>query len=628
VITLRQPSKTISFAAFGVVVLVVLAIYLPTLQTIPIGSDHFLMVDVGETQIVLNLWGSLHATGYPLYVMLGNVLVTAMKALGIDATTAPAVVSLLWGIGALAAVYALALHLSGRVLLSALMVGLFGLTRLVWIHQVIAEIYTFGLLLLVLMLVVALWNNNPIQLALRGSVGDYRRIYWLALLGGIGVSHHRALMFVAPALLYAVWPQLTAAFKRRELPKVIVISLLLGLVGFLPYLYLPVREWTGAPWVYGEPGTLSGFWDQFIGREADHYMGLPASGADFASGLALVNNVLIDDLMLPGIVVGLAGLLLALRYPQRRRVAITLLLNAGVSYAFHVLVYHDVLAQLVLQITTSLVFGWLFMFDIFLAVPKRRLRMVTQAALIPVAALLAVTLWVQNYPWVNNLTHNQTGLQTIALLEEAPEGSTVMFDWGPRYVSAAYERDVLGGLQHIQLVDHKSNLRQAADNDGPLITPEYTLFRRPVSWWEEQLGQPVYLRAAAPYLVEIGTEPEIGESTDENGITQETNLRCTPDSIILVTAWFTPDLPQQDMSVFVHLLDEGGNVIAQADQFAPVYGWRPLTTWLAGEIVRDVYALPRIEGAASVAYGLYRQLPSGEFQNEYEYSIPVECDAS
>ena len=203
-----------------------------------------------------------------------------------------------------------------------------------------------------------------------------------------------------------------------------------------------------------------------------------------------------------------------------------------------------------------------------------------------------------------------------------------MFDWGPRYVSAAYERDVLGGLQHITLVDHKSNLRQAADNDGPLITPEYTFYRRPQSWWEEQLGQRVYLRAVAPYLVEIGTEPEMGESPIGERITQASHLRCTPDSIILETAWFTSDVPQQNMSVFVYLLDANGIIIAQADQFAPVYGWRPLTTWLAGETVRDVYPLPRVEGAASVAYGLYRQLESGEFQNEVEYSIPVECDAS
>ena len=51
------------------------AVYLSTLQTIPNGSSHYFMIDVGETQIVLNEWGTLHATGYPLYVITGNLLI-------------------------------------------------------------------------------------------------------------------------------------------------------------------------------------------------------------------------------------------------------------------------------------------------------------------------------------------------------------------------------------------------------------------------------------------------------------------------------------------------------------------------------------------------------------------------
>jgi hypothetical protein len=90
--------------------------------------------------------------------------------------------------------------------------------------------------------------------------------------------------------------------------------------------------------------------------------------------------------------------------------------------------------------------------------------------------------------------------------------------------------------------------------------------------------------------------------------------------------WFAPETPDHDLSVFVHLLDTEGNVIGQADQSAPVYGWRPLTTWTAGEIVRDIYVLPRLANAERVRYGLYQQLSTGAFDNELEVSVPVECD--
>ncbi len=160
------------YALPAFVLLLLGLIYLSTLQTIPNGSDHYFMIDVGEDQNVLNLWGTMHATGYPVYVMTGALLVTLMKALGIAAVTAPALVSLCWGLLALGLMYVLGLRLTRQPLAAACCVLLFGLTRTVWIHHSIAEIYTFGLLILLLLYAVALW---PVK----------HRILWLALDRGL-----------------------------------------------------------------------------------------------------------------------------------------------------------------------------------------------------------------------------------------------------------------------------------------------------------------------------------------------------------------------------------------------------------------------------------------------------------
>lgn len=113
---LRAMSKTHCVIGMVAAVGLLLAVYLLTLQTIPNGADHYYMIDVGETQIVLNNWGTLHATNYPLYVMSGNVLTTLMRAVGIEAIAAPALVSLLWGGIALALLLALAHHVTGYFL--------------------------------------------------------------------------------------------------------------------------------------------------------------------------------------------------------------------------------------------------------------------------------------------------------------------------------------------------------------------------------------------------------------------------------------------------------------------------------------------------------------------------------
>lgn len=618
--------------SFLIVLTILFVFYLPTLQTIPNGADHYYMRDVGETQVVLNTWGTLHATGYPLYVITGNILVTVMRTLGTAPAAAPALVSLLWSVVALALVYALALHLlfpplsegegpGVRVILPAMLVTLlFGLTRTVWIHAVIAEIYSFGLAILALLFVLALWRIP-------------NRIYLLALVGGLGVFHHRALILAAPALIYAVWLELTA--DRRRLLHVVPASLLLGLVGFLPYLYLPLRAHTGASWVYGEPDTWAGFWNEFFGREAEQYIGLPDSWDRLVANANTVNAVLVTDLTAPGIALGVLGLLVALNRAELRRAAMTFLIAGVTTYLFHITLYTDILSALILPIIVSVAFGWLFLLGILMKdilVGTQRAVSLHWCSGLLVAVSLPLSWWFisqnrslvyENWRVISDLTTNPTGLETVALVQNVPSGSTLMLPWGVRHHAVGFARDVLGELQHLTLVDHKADFGEIVAR-GMLVTPEYTFYNHPVSWWEERLGTRVYLRAAAPYLVQIDTQPErvpVGEDVTA----LEHALRCEAGSIILEVAWYAPIRPDRDLSVFVHLLDADGNLIAQGDQSAPVYGWRPLTTWEVGEVVRDMYVLPRLAGAQTIRYGLYQRLASGEFQNALEMEMPVEC---
>lgn len=596
------------------------ALYLNTLQTIPNGSDHYLMVDVGETQIVLNVWGTLHATGYPLYVITGSLLTSFLTALGVNPAAAPGVISLLWGLLALALLYVLMQRLTGRRLLSTAVIGLFGLTRMIWIHHSIAEIYTFGLLIMAALLWLAC-SSLP------------RRIYWLAWVGGIGLAHHRAFLTLIPALVYAVWPLLWR--EPRRLPRILLVSLLLGLPGLLQYLYLPLRAWASALWVYGEPGTLAGLWDQFVGAEASRYIGLPASLAD---NFALVNNVLLVEITLPGLLVGVAGLLLALTTCHQRTAAL-LLLNGLAAYLFHVFFYSDVLVALILPISLSLAFGWLLLGDWLLHRAREQHHIVLAVGvLVAAVGWLALTLLTANLPFIRQLTENRTGLETIALLESVPPDSTLMIAWGMRHFAAGFAHDVLGQRPDVTLVDHKADFAELAQS-GYLVTPAYTFYDRPLDWWATQVGQPPHLYAAAPLLVGITTAPPTVTASDvcDNALycDVDTNvavlgeaITCRSDAIILAVSWAASAQPAQDLSVFVHLLDAGGAVIAQADQAAPVYGWYPLTRWQPGEIVRDLYPLPYMANATAIRYGLYHQLTDGTFANTLQALAPLNCAQS
>jgi hypothetical protein len=620
--------------------ILLLLVYLPTLQTIPNGSDEYYMVDVGETQVVLNVWGTLHATGYPLYVMLSAALTALFKLFGATPAAAPALTSLVWGSLALALLYTLMVHLTDRAWFSAAALLLFGMLRTVWIHQVIAEIYSFGLIFVALLLLIALWRKP-----MRG------RIYWLALIGGLGVGQHRALILLAPALLYAVWGELsTPPHRLRRL----IFAILLGLVGLLPYIYLPLREWAGAAWVYGDVGNWQGFLDQFLGREADRYVGLPQTWEALWANFALINNVLLTDATLPGMVIGIAGLIAAC-FPNatdapspptpspvapltgegrkastsKRRAAITLIISGLASYLFHGALYSDVLSALILHVLVSVAFGWLFFAEIAARTMQwqsyKKLGWWIRAAAFYVALALADFLYFHNHFYINVVRNDPRGVETIEQVQRTPPGSTLLIGWGTRHSAAGFAIDVLGLAPGVTLVDHNADVRAILQNGGELVTPEYSFYTFPIDWWQTRLGGTVYLEAAAPYLVRVSLTPRLATDIQAD-FGAVPALICEAEALILSANWYTPEKPTRDLSVFVHLLDAQGTIIAQADQNAPVYGWRPLTTWVAGELVRDYYLLPRLDGAVSIRYGLYHQETDGAFVNDVEYEVAVGCE--
>lgn len=586
-----------------------LSLYLTTLQTIPNGSSHYFMIDAGETQIVLNEWGSLHPTGYPLYVVSGNALTSILRFIGISPVAAPALVSLLWGLLSLLLLYRLGTHLGAPPLLTAVITLLHGLTRTFWIHGVIAEIYSFNQLLLLILLCIALWRGQ-----LRG------RVYWLALLGGIALAHHRAFITLVPAFLYAVWPTLRASGSR--LPRLLLKSLALCAVGMLPYFWPLLRAQAGAAWVYGAPASLPHLLNLFLGSEASRFIGPPTSLAALQQNVQLVNNVLISDLSLPGVLLGLAGLLLALR--AHRRPAITLLLCASGAWFFHLFFYSDILSALILPVTLSLSFGWLFAADAVLQrFPARRLAL---SGVLLAALVAALLLLRHNLAFVRQLTSDPTGLETVAALEAAPPGSTVMLAWGTRYFAASAAQLYLDRLAHITLADDNGKLRQAF-LDSMLITPDYTFFNQPPAWWATRLGLEVWLEAAGPRLVRILPAPIISYSDVAGPQAQDTLLHCEAERLVLELVWNAgATAPDEDLSVFVKAFADDGSLLAQGDQFAPVYGLRPTSSWLAGEQLRDFYPLAASpQQVASLEYGMYRVTPAGEFENTHAYRIDPVC---
>jgi len=389
---MRIHRLTFIFLPSTLALLLLLILYLTGLQTIPNGSSHYFMIDAGETQIVLNEWGSLHPTGYPLYVISGNVLTGMMRALGVSPLVAASLVSLLWGVLALLLMFILARRLGFAPWLAAGAVLLYGLTRTVWIHNVIAEIYSFNLLLLLLLLHLA-FTTNP----------GYRQLLLLALFGGIALGHHRAFMTLIPPLLYACWPVLRDSGKRPN--RLVVAGSLFAAAMLVPWLWPLLRARSGADWVYGSPVSLPELADIIVASEYSRFIGPPASLPDLLRNLQQVNEAILRELSFPGVLLGVAGLLLASR--AGRRSGRTFLLVALCAWLFHAGFYRDILSALILPVTLALVFGWLYLAE---ALQRTRLVPASLPILFAFAMFVsAILLWRHNQPFVLQLTRDPTG---------------------------------------------------------------------------------------------------------------------------------------------------------------------------------------------------------------------------
>ena len=225
--------------------------------------------DAGEVQLAAWTAGLSHPTGYPLFLMLGWLWSHLLAFFGVPPTRAMTLFSVTAGAATVAAMVPMmealfrraSLNLSARwsLFIASSAAIFFGLSETFWSQALLAEVYTFHLLLLVLLL-WALWAKEI----------PPRRLYGLALLYGVGLSHHRTMILWAPGLLLWLWLCQREAFQPRRL----LILLVLLLLPELFYLYV---AWRGVLTPYldqslanGETFTLyDGSWRAFV----DHILG-------------------------------------------------------------------------------------------------------------------------------------------------------------------------------------------------------------------------------------------------------------------------------------------------------------------------------------------------------------------
>ncbi len=176
--------------------------------------------------------GIAHPTGYPLLMLLGKV--ASLLPVGTIAYRLNLLVGLF---GALAAggMCLLACAAFGSVTAGVLGGLAFGLTPVLWHSSTNFEVYALNALFIVAALLLAnkVWSQA-------GEGGEHRRSYFylLALVIGLGISHHLTFLTALPAVGWIVLRGRTVWLPQRREIAGAVGALVLGLT---PWLYLVFR---------------------------------------------------------------------------------------------------------------------------------------------------------------------------------------------------------------------------------------------------------------------------------------------------------------------------------------------------------------------------------------------------
>jgi tetratricopeptide (TPR) repeat protein len=229
--------------------LAALALYLPTLcPTLPAG-------DSGELIAAAATRGVAHPSGYPLYTLMGNAVIHTVP-FGNPAFR----MNLLSAVLSAAAVAVLCLSVcrwtrsESAAVIAALSLAV---TPVFWRYSLVAEVFALNNLFAALILYFS------IRCARQTAAGDTKRapFLWLAFISGLAAANHHTIVFLYPGVLVIALLALRAKVLRIG---DFALGVFLFILGFAPYLYIPVAAASHPPVNWGNPTTASALLRHFL----------------------------------------------------------------------------------------------------------------------------------------------------------------------------------------------------------------------------------------------------------------------------------------------------------------------------------------------------------------------------
>ncbi|MBI4788077.1 MAG: DUF2723 domain-containing protein [Chloroflexi bacterium] len=558
--------------------------------------------DSEEFQHVAYTLGIAHATGYPLYLILGKVF-TTLAPLG-NVAYRMNLLSALIGAGTVLLVFLNSMQLTRRPLASLAAAALFATNAAVWRQAGVASVGPLHLFLVAAILYALLrWYA-------KARAGPSPAPTIAAFLFGLSLTHHRSTLLLAPAIALFVFLVDSNLLRRPRDWARIAFSLLAPL---LLYLYLPLFG-HNSPWY---SNTLEGFLAQVSGGDAGDF--IRAAPSQVAEGIILVSQYLFDSFGYVGLAVVIVGAISSARRSLRGQVVpVTLFLGLctlifsvwGTIYAgepdrylvlpFVFLIYwfalgvaalENLAAQLPYSHTPTLF--------------RSHTPILARASLVVILALSLLLPFGDRYRVADWSSFDRVYKQWDEIFSlPLPRDAVLVGNWGQlnamRYIQRVENRRP--DLQFVGTLYDPAPQTQAA---RAALANDQALFLAPGiplptgNYRYGQLGPLLQVRdrpqTASP--ISALNSVRVNESLSLANIEVTTALEpyaptraIAPNRTARIALTWRADQAVKNFIVRIGLYDPEGRLAAQRDE-PPVRGLYPTSQWQRGEYVSDVHNL-------------------------------------
>jgi hypothetical protein len=258
--------------------------------------------DIGDLATAAYFFGVPHPPGYPTLTLLGFIFSRLPLALPIiSKITLPSTIVAIIG---LMFFYQFVRQQTKNLFISLLSTAILAFSYLYWLYAEVPEVFAISNTLLIIIYYFA-WRFSQSR--------KPKDLYFTTFFIGLSLTDQQAIIAALPGILVFILPQYKRLWKQKN---VLAKAIGFGLLGLLPYIYLPIAAATNPQINWMKEPTITNFVRMLLRSDYDFAKNLVGLDQRIAV-MKIYGTSLLANYSTLGVIIGLLGFITAYRLQKK-----------------------------------------------------------------------------------------------------------------------------------------------------------------------------------------------------------------------------------------------------------------------------------------------------------------------